>query len=885
MWTPLRQCAARLHAIFSRGALDQEFEQEIEAHLGMLTDEYVRRGMTPDHARRAAAVRIGNAQSLKMQHRDARAWPSLDALGQDLRFAIRLLLKDRRFAAAAIIALALGIGANATGFMIVNAAFFRQLPFESADELYMLSWQTTRSNRTADLTAIELQEWRTRTTSFDIAAFAETTVNISDDASLPQYASATWVTANSFNVLKQSPLVGRNFVPADEQPGAAPVVILGYRIWRDRYGANPLILGNTLRLNGRPTSIIGVMPDGMRFPEDAELWAPFIPSDGQHRRDARQLTAFGRLTPQIDRRQAYAELDGIARQMLSADPHAPTDLVGAAVETFNEAFVGDTARGMFITIMWAVGFVLLIACANVGNLLLARSASRAREIALRVAMGATRARVIRQLLIEGLLLAVLGGSVGLLIAVAGVQLFEAAMQDSQKPYWMVFTLDSVVFGYVAALSVGTTLLFALAPALQVTRTNSHEVLKEGGRGMAGNRRVRWFSSTMVVAECALTIVLLAGAGFTIRSFLKLYTVEVGVSDRLMTMRLQLPEETYPTESQRRLFFNRLESRLAAVDGVESVAITTGVPPFDGGERLVDIERAVARDVRRPRFVSTVIISPRFFEVVERPVIRGRGFSDVDGGSGLEVAVINEQMAADFFPDEDPIGQRLRFTSRQPADGPPDVWRTIVGVSAAIRHGSVQDRYRNAVVYLPYRQDAPRAVSLLVRSALSPAVVTDALRRQVHAIDRDQPVYDVQTIQQAVAADRWPHRVFGGLFAILALIAIALSSVGLYGVTSYSVAQRTQEIGVRVAVGARRGAIAWLVVKRSLLQLAVAVPIGLAGAVALGIALEGLLVEMTPVDTSTFAAVLCVIAVVALAACIGPARRAMRVDPIDALRAD
>jgi putative ABC transport system permease protein len=450
---------------------------------------------------------------------------------------------------------------------------------------------------------------------------------------------------------------------------------------------------------------------------------------------------------------------------------------------------------------------------------------------------------------------------------------------------LVFSVDGYVLAYVIAICGMTGLLFGLSPALYLSNANSHEVLKDGGRGTAGGHRLRRFSSSMVVLELALTVVLLAGAGFLLRSFSALYNVDLGIStERLMTMRVDLPTSKYATPEARWGFLQRVKSRVAALPGVEVATLTTGVPPLDGGERLVEIDRPGT--VATPRFVSTVAITPEFFSVVDRPLLRGRVFDDKDGVPGAETVIINERMAAQFFAGEDPLGQRLRFTHRTPpTDRPPDPWRTIVGISSAIRHGSPVDAYINAVIYLPYRQDTPAGASLLVRSALAPESVMAAVRREVRAEDQDQPVFALRTIAQVLEADRWPYRIFGGLFTILATASLLMSAVGVYAVMAYAVSRRTHEIGVRMAVGADRRNVSWLILKRALTDLAIGLPIGLIGAGLLGVALNRLLVNASPVDPTTLLGVVIVLTAVALMACIVPALRAIRVDPVIALRAD
>jgi putative ABC transport system permease protein len=485
-------------------------------------------------------------------------------------------------------------------------------------------------------------------------------------------------------------------------------------------------------------------------------------------------------------------------------------------------------------------------------------------------------------------LGTLGGVLGLILAQFAMSALDAGVQDPEKPHWIRFTLDYVVFGYVAGICVLTGILFGLAPALQVSKTNVNDMLKDAGRGSIGTRRARWFSGTMVVVELALTIVLLAGAGLMVRSFTKLYNLDVGFrTDHLMAMQLQLPDSKYRTPEARRLFYDQVEPRLAAVSGVEAIAVTTGVPPFGSGQRSLEIEGPrPSTSFESSRSATVVTISPRFFDVIGVPIARGRMFREADGAPGSETVIVNERLASTFFPSENPIGKRLRFQQLQPGPGRPlDVWRTIVGVSRSIPHGSRQQYEPAPVIYLPARQDPPLRASLLVRSALPPASVIEAVRREVQAIDRDQPVVSIQTLDQMLAQDRWPYRVFGGLFAIFALIGLGLSAMGLYAVMAYSVTQRTQEIGVRMTLGADRREVSWLVLKRGLGQLAIGLTVGLAGALALSRVMRRLLVEITPSDPVTFLSITTLLTCVSIAACLLPARRATRVDPVVALRAE
>jgi predicted permease len=811
---------------------------------------------------------------------------------RDLRFAFHLLIKDRWYSAVAVIALALGIGLNATVFTLVNAVLIRGLPFKDSSSLYMLGSQRQGNSQSNGVSLLDLADWRAQTRSFaGLAGFDSNSTSLSDDTSAPQQARSAQVTADTFALLDQPPLIGRAFTPGEDRKGAERVVILGYTLWKTRYASDPSVLGRSLRLDGKPATIIGVMPEGMEFPSNTELWTPLVPANAeQEARSSRFMGVFGRLRKDATRLQAQTELNGIAARLAAAYPDTNKDFPAVAVETFNERFNGGKIRAVFLAMMGAVGFVLLIACANVANLLLSRSTHRSREIAVRIALGATRWRVVRQLLIESILLGCIGGALGLLLALVGVRLFDNAVADSGKPYWIVFSMDYVVFGYLAAICVLTGILFGLAPALQISKTNVNEILKEGGRGNAGGRRARWLTGTMVVLELALTLVLLVGAGLMVRSFLKLYTMDIGIrTDNLMTMDMRLPDGKYPTPETRRAFYDRLAPRLAALPGADSVSLTTSVPPFGSGRRGFDIEgRPVRKPEERAPEVGVVTISPQFFETVGVQLRRGRGFTENDGAPGAETIIINDKLASQFFAGEDPIGRRIKFTTAAPAPGQPappaQGWRTIVGISPSIRHSQPQDAEPPAVIYRPYRQDPPAGVSLLVRSRLDAGAVMNAVRREVQAVDPDQPVFTIRTMKQMIAQQTWPYRVFGSLFAIFAVIALVMSAVGLYAVMAYSVTQRTTEIGVRMALGAKSGQVSWLILKRGLLQLGLGFTIGLAGAFFLSRVLSTLLVQVTPTDPATFTAITAILAAVAIAACLIPARRATRVDPLVALRA-
>ena len=882
----VKQFFARLRAVFGGGSLDRDFADELQAHFEMLTEDNIRNGMAPEEARRRAAVTLGSASSLQSQHRDVRGFRPIEEIGQDLRFASRLMRKERWVSAAAIAAIALGIGANTLGFTIINAAFIRSFSFERAEELQAISWRPTRGRRLPS-SALDLEDWRNAKSFAGVGASSFGAINISDDHAAPEQTQGSRVTANLFDVLRQQPLLGRNFVAGEDRPGAAPVVIIAYDLWKNRFDRDPDVIGRTLRINGSPATIIGVMPDQMKFGENdgSYLWVPFIPTATQLSREVRVLSVFGRLAPGVTKPQAGAEVDGIAQRILKDHPALTKSAIGGQVETLQQRFLNGAAPRMFMVIMGAVIFVLLIACANVANLLLSRAMYRSREIAVRHSLGATRARIIRQLLIESIALSSLGGIGGLVLASYGLQAFDAAIQASGAPYWLRFTIDWRVLFYVAAVCVATGVLFGLAPALHVSRDGQSDTLKEGARGSTGSRRTGRLGGAMVVAELALTIVLLCGAGLMLRSFAALAGGDPGFAvDGLARMRMQLPPSNYPTPDARLRFWDQLLPRVEAIPGVQSAAFTTSVPPRNDEEWRFEVDgRRYAEDERRP-WTGTVTITPGYFDVLGVSIVRGRAFSDRDGAAGAETIVVGQLFAERHFPGEDPVGRRIRFMMRDD-EKEPQPWRTIVGVVAAFQQGDDSEAFRSPVIYLPFRQGAPRTASLLVRSTLPTGSVMTAVRSTVQPIDPDQPVFTIQTIAAVFANERSIYRIFATLFGVLAAIGLLLSAIGVYGVIAYSVTQRTQEIGVRMAIGASRWDVSWMFLRRGLIQLGIALAIGLPGALAIGIVAQLRLVEVEPTDPITLLGVTAVLTIVSLVACLVPARKAARVDPITALRSE
>ena len=806
---------------------------------------------------------------------------------QDLRFAARLLVKDKWFTLVAVGALALGIGVNATVFTFVNAVLIRGLPFNDPDRIMSMAERNMARGTDLGVSYLNFEDWKAAQKSFTgIAAWNGTTMNVSDEGRTPERYTGPYISWNAFKLIGQQPTLGRDFLAEEDKPGAPAVVILGGGIWKSRYGSDPAILGRTIKINDVPTTVIGVMPEGMKFPVGADLWLPLSAMPNlttQKRQQHFALQAFGRLAPGVTRDQAQTELKGIAARLAHDFPDANKD-ISATVMTFNERFNGGPIRLVFLSLMGAVGFVLLIACANVANLLLARSAARAREVGVRVSLGATRWRIVRQLLVESLLLAAISGALGFVLAAAGTRWFDAVTADVGKPYWIRFTMDGSVFAFFAAVCLATSVVFGLAPALHISRTDINEVLKEsGGRSGSGGLRARRWTAALIVVEIALTLVLLAGAGFMIRSFLTLYRLDLGVeTDHLLTMALALPDRKYPTPEVRAAFYQRLDERLAALTSIRGGTIASNTP-FGGGPQLrLQVEGRPTPAGELPPQVTRLIVTPRYFDTIGLRLIRGRAFADTDGTTGHDVAIVNQRFVAMHFPNEDPVGRRIKLVADQPT-GPDPAFATIVGIAPTIRQRAVQEPDPDPVVYMPYRSLANPFMTVIIRTPGEPAQLTSAIREEVRAIDPDLPLFGIRTMNEALAQQRWPFRIFGTMFAMFATIALVLSAVGLYAITAYSVAQRTQEIGVRMALGAQSTQLWWLVIRAGLVQLAIGLVIGMAGALGVGRLLKSLLVQQTPNDPITLGSIALLFVVVSLAACFWPARRATRLDPVHALR--
>jgi predicted permease len=817
-------------------------------------------------------------------------------LWQDVQFASRLLIKDKWFALVAVVALALGIGVNATVFTFVNAVLIRGLPIAEPDRVLSIGSQDITRNRNLGVSYLDFRDWTETTKTFDaMGTWSGANINLSDEGKPPERYSGLYMSANGFKILGQPVILGRDFVPDDDKPGATSVVIIGGGIWKNRYGSDPSVIGRTVRINDNPSIVIGVMPEGFKFPAQAEVWLPLsqVIDLVKQPRNARGLQAFGHLEPNVSIDQARAEMLAIGQRLATTYQDTNKD-IRPRIQTFNELMTNGPIRPVFLSLMGAVAFVLLIACANVANLLLARSAARSREISVRVSLGASRWRIVRQLMIESLLVAAASGVLGLLLANAGIRWFDSVTQDAGKPYWMEFTIDGSVIAFFAAVCLGTAIVFGLAPALHVSKTDVNEVLKEGGRSGSAGVRVRRWTGALIIAELALTVVLLAGAGFMMRNFLTMYRMDLGFeTGQLTTTSLALPDRKYPSLEQRLAFYERLQQRLQRVPGVRAITVVSNLPLQGGFARKLTIDGNPLVPAEQQPTVTMLTIDPRYFQTVGLNLLRGRVFTDNDGAAGQENAIVNARFVQMFFPNEDPLGRRITLAidlagGAAPTGGiPVSLTATIVGVAPNIRQRNFQDAETDPIAYLPFRSDPRQFMWLLARSDGDPTAAVAPLREEIRAIDSDLPLYNIRTLNENLAQARWPFRVFGTMFATFAFIALMLSAVGLYAITAYSVTQRTQEIGIRTALGAQSSQVMWIFVRRAAIHLAIGLTIGIAGAFGVGqiFSASQLLIQTSPRDPITIGSIALLLAVVAVAASIWPARRATKLDPLVALRRD
>jgi putative ABC transport system permease protein len=803
------------------------------------------------------------------------------SLLSDVRFAFRTLAKNPGFTAVVIVTLALGIGINAAVFTLMNTVLFKGFPLvEGNDRILYVSVGR------GGVSYPDFEDWRAQAKSFeDLAVVADLPISLSDDGGFTESYNATRVSPNTFRLVGQRPIIGRDFSPSDATPGAAGVAILSYGFWERRFGKNPAIVGQAVRMNGAPTTVIGVMPQGFTFPERQDLWVPLTPTPDLQKREARDLWfAFGRMAAGVTIQRAAVEMETIGTRLEKA--YARTNQgFRPVVQNFAGFFIGPNATMLYGAMWGAVGFVLLIACANIANLLLARAMARSREISVRIALGAGRWHIIRQLLIESLLLSAAGGCGGWWMAKLGVRAYELiANPPSYFDNVLDYRMDYRVFAYLVIISIATGFLFGLASALRLSKLDINAALKDGGRGSLsgarGGRRGRQLASLLVIGEMALAVVLLAGAGVMIRSFLNTYTADLGVkTTNVVTMLLKPPKSKYPSLEAQTSFFDRLITRLEAIPGVESIALADSLPTYSTSR--VPYGLAGAPDVdelQRPK-LSASVISPSYFRTLGATLLSGREFNATDRISSIPVVIVNQRFASKFWPGEDPLGKRLRLFDGKT----PGAWLTVVGVVSNIVHyGRARPEF-DALIYLPYRQEQAAFMNVIARTRARTGGLETAFRREVQALDSDLPVTYYMSLADRLSWVYASSRGIAILFLIFAAIALLLASIGLYAVIAHSVSQRTQEIGIRMAIGATDREIRKLVLLEGMLPLGIGLTIGLVASLAVNRVLKAALVQVSPADPIALAVASATLILAALLGCLIPARRAMRVDPAVALR--
>ncbi|MBV9927382.1 MAG: ABC transporter permease [Acidobacteria bacterium] len=890
-----REVRRRLSGLRLSPTRESEIVEELAQHLEDRYEQARRWGASEEEAYRAASQELTEsdllAQGLKLFERPARVEPiapgtprrfgMLGDFGHDLRYGVRTLWKNKSFTAVAVVALALGIGANSAIFSVVNTVLLRPLPYKEPERLVMVWEDNSKIGYPRDTPApANYADWRDQNQVFEgMAATADQSFNLTG-AGEPERFDGKRVSANFFSLLGVEPQLGRGFMPEEDLNGANRVVVLSHGLWQRRFGSDAGLLGKTVTLNGEPYTVVGVMPQGFQFlNEDVGMWVPiaFTPQQANNR-NSHYLKVVARLRPGVTVERAQAEMSTIATRLQQQYPDANTDL-GAGVVSLHEEVVGDI-RPALLVLLGAVGFVLLVACANVANLLLARAAVRQKEIALRTALGASRLRIVRQFLTESVLLAAVGGLVGLLLSVWGVTLLRSFIPENISQVKAI-SVDARVLGFTVLVTLLTGLVFGLAPALQASRFNLNETLKEGGRDAAAARGGNRIRGLLVVAEVAVSLVLLVGAGLLINSFMRLRNVDPGFrTENLLTMGVVLPQQKYPDAARRAAFYTDMIRRVEALPGVRSAAVTNWIPLVSQGDSIgVTIEGQPA-PTGKPHIIVTRVVSPHYFDAMGIQLLQGRGFEEGrDRVDSPCVVVVSEAVARKYWPNESPLGKRLApGTVETEAD-----WCQVVGLVRDVRQFELAAESK-PLMYLSYGQAgffAPR--HLVVKTEGDPLALAGTVRKTVWEVDRDQPVSNIRTMEDVLAESIARQRFSTLLLGVFAGVALVLAAVGIYGVMSYSMAQRTREIGIRMALGASKWHVLKLAVGQGLKLVAVGVGLGLAGAFALTRLMSSLLYGVSATDPATLVTISLVLVAVALLASYLPARRAAKVDPLIALR--
>jgi predicted permease len=885
MFTWVRRLVSQTRVWLSPRQVDQDFDQELEAHLDLLTEEGVRRGMSPEEAKRAARIRLGGHTQLKETNRELQGLLVIETFLQDTRYAFRILRKNPGFTAVAVLTLALGIGANTAIFSVVYAVLLKPLPYTNPDQLFTAFQANTRQGiAETGCSYPNFEEWRAQNHVFSELAGIQAHQLTLTGRGEPSVVNTSVVTPELFALLDVKPLAGRIFFPQDGKEGAAPVALMSEDLWRGRFGADPKFTGTSINLDKRPFTVIGIIPAAFRTPffnTKQEVWIPLVQdplfSTLMPQRGSHFLPALGRLRPGVSLAQAQAEMDAISGRLAGEFP-AENNGWTIRLVPLQKEIVGDV-RTALLVLLGAVGLVLLIACANIANLLLTRATSRSKEIAVRTALGAGRARIIRQLLSETAVLGLLGGALGVALAYWGVKALSSLLPSS-LPQMNPIRVDYFVLGFALLLSAIAGVIFGLVPAMFAANADIQNTLREGARsGESRNRRRA--RSFLVVAEISLAMVLLVTAGLLLRSFARLTSVSPGFDPQhIVKADISLPQFQYSTPQQWATFSEELLARIQSNAGLQDSAVAVPRPIADGNVNLpFDIVGNPPSSSGASRTANYVSVSPDYFRVMGIPLLVGRFFNQHDISSAPRVSIISEAMARLYFPNQDPLGKQISF-GFPPKNG--EAMREIVGIVGNVRDVAL-GRNPGAMMYVPYAQAPFWGANLVVKSTLSTSSVAAAIRQEVRRMDKDLPVTDVAKMPDLIDASVAQPRFRTFMLGFFAVMALVLAATGIFGVISYSVSRRANEIGIRVALGASRNSILSMILRETLVLALAGLAVGLPCALAASHFVGHMLFNVSANDPATLAAVAFSLAGVAALAGYIPARRAMRVDPMAALR--
>jgi putative ABC transport system permease protein len=808
----------------------------------------------------------------------------MENLLKDVRYGLRMLAKNPGFTLIAIITLALGIGANTAIFSVVNALLLKPLPFENLDRLVAVRESLPQQGLKATaVSPADFNDWRDQNTVFqEIAAYRVKDTTITG-AGEPELVRGAFVSADFFSAVQMRALLGRTLLSDEDQPGRDQVVVLGYGLWQRRFAADSKIIGATITTGGRAATVVGILPQGFEFPFGTELWMPLALTPQQiNQRELRNLQVLAHLLPDLTIAQAQAEMIALAGRIEQQYPQTNTGLSVQVIPLRDQQ--ADFTRPLLSVLIGMAGLLLLIACANVANLLLARATTRQKEIAIRAAMGATRLRVIRQLMTEGFLLSALAGLLGLMLAMWSVDLIKASLPPDIAKFmagWKEIGIDGRVLGFTFGVAFLTTLIFNLAPALQASRPDLNETLKEGGKRSGANSRGRRARTFLVVSEIALALVLMVGAGLMVKGFWRILSLFEGAGpDTILTLATPLPESKYKDKQKVAEFYQQVIKRMEALPDVQSVSVASNTPlnnsPNPSVELIIEGRPALLPGQRQ--LSDLLVISPDFFTTIGAQLARGRDFSESDGREAPPVAIISELTARRYWPDEDPLGRRVKLDG----SGSNGSWVTIVGIAGDIKQ-SWFDKEIRPQLYLPFMQAPRPKMTFMLRTPTRPMNLVAATRSQIHAVDEDQPIDDIKTLAQLFVDETSPFRFAAVLMSVFGAISLILSAIGVYGVMSYGVAQRTHEIGIHIALGAQTRDVLRLVVGRAVKTALLGLAIGLLLALGLSRIMASMLFGVVSLEYAILIGFVSLLGVVAFLSSYLPARRATKIDPIMALR--